>query len=124
MRPLKIGVVGPCASGKSTLVKSLRSYGYDAKHIAQEHSYVKDMWLRLTNPEILIYLDVSYPLTLIRRQMSWSEKEYQIQLERLRHARQHADCVIHTDCLSIDEVLKNSLEFIDNYLGQPNQSGV
>ncbi len=61
MKPL-IGVVGPCAAGKTTLVSGLRQAGYEVRHIAQEHSYVADMWKRLTNPDILIYLHVSYPL--------------------------------------------------------------
>jgi hypothetical protein len=34
-------------------------YGYQARHITQEHSYVLDMWKKLVNPGILIYLDVS-----------------------------------------------------------------
>jgi len=29
----------------------------------QEHSYVKDMWLRLTNPDVLVFLDASYTST-------------------------------------------------------------
>ena len=53
----KIGVVGPCAAGKTTLIAGLRNHGYTAKHIAQEHSYVPAMWQLLTNPDILIYLD-------------------------------------------------------------------
>ena len=57
-RPL-IGVVGVCASGKSTLIKGLKERGFNARHIAQEHSYVKDMWKRITNPDLLVFLDDS-----------------------------------------------------------------
>lgn len=110
---LVIGLVGPCAAGKSTLAQRLRAMGYQAKHIAQEHSYVPYMWQRITNPDILIYLSVSYQNTLIRRNMSWSEAEYQVQLQRLRHALAHADVVIDTDPLTPDQVLERVLSFIE-----------
>lgn len=111
-KPLKIGVVGVCASGKSTLTAQLKALGYEVRHIAQEHSYVKDMWKRITNPDVLIYLDVSYPVTLARRTFDWQEKDYHEQVSRLSHARQHADLHIDTDALSPDQVLAQVLAFI------------
>ena len=54
-----IGVVGSCGAGKSTLIKGLEAQGYACRHIAQEHSYVKDMWRRITHPDLLIYLQAS-----------------------------------------------------------------
>jgi len=108
-----IGVVGPCAAGKSTLIAELKKFGFQAKHIAQEHSYVPDMWQRLTKPDILIYLDVSYELTLVRRQMNWSQSEYDTQIQRLRHARQHADYYLSTDKLNTGQVLDNVLNFLE-----------
>jgi deoxyadenosine/deoxycytidine kinase len=110
---VQIGVVGPCAAGKTTLVDSLKKYGYACKHIAQEHSYVDDMWKRLTNPDILIYLDVSYPLTIERRHMDWTHGEYQEQLRRLKHARSHADLYINTDELTSKEVLTKVLKYLN-----------
>ncbi len=108
-----IGIVGPCAAGKTTLIAGLKQHGYDqVRHIAQEHSYVPHMWQRLVHPDVLIYLDVSYPLTLQRRQMNWSEAEYAEQSHRLRHARQHADLYIQTDDLSTQQVLERVLDFI------------
>jgi deoxyadenosine/deoxycytidine kinase len=112
MNSLKIGVVGPCAAGKSTLISALRERGYQARHIAQEHSYVKDMWRRITNPDILIYLDVSYPLTLQRRRLSWSEIDYQVQLDRLQDARQNADLYLLTDLLSPEQVAERVLSYL------------
>jgi len=56
---LLLAVVGPCAAGKSTLIEGLRQHGYQARHVAQEHSYVPEMWKLLTSPDYLIYLDVS-----------------------------------------------------------------
>ena len=114
MKPL-IGVVGPCAAGKTTLVSGLRLAGYEVRHIAQEHSYVADMWKRLTNPDILVYLHVSYPLTLVRRRIDWTEAEYNEQIFRLRHARQFADCFVNTDSLSQKEVLALVLQTIHEY---------
>ena len=70
------------------------------------------MWQRIVNPDLLIFLDVSYATTLIRRQMDWEEAEYQEQQRRLEHARQHADCYVDTERLSIDEVLQAVLTFI------------
>mgnify|MGYP002401890509 CR=1 FL=1 len=110
-RPL-VGVVGPCASGKSTLVYRLRTFGINARHIAQEHSYVPAMWQKITNPDVLIYLYVSYPLTISRNQLNWTIAEYEEQLFRLRHARQNASLQIDTDLLTPEEVSKKVLTFL------------
>ena len=110
--PPLIGVVGPCSAGKSTLIAELQEYGVRTRHIAQEHSYVKDMWRRLSNPDILIYLDVSYPVAQERRKLTWTEGEYQKQIHRLRHAREHADFYLSTDDLTPNEVLKKVLELL------------
>ena len=86
--------------------------GFDAKHIAQEHSYVSDMWERILRPDILIYLDVSYPLTIVRKKLDWSIDEYYEQIKRLNHARQYADFYVQTDHLSTNEVISKVHEFI------------
>lgn len=62
-----IGVVGPCTAGKSTLVNNLKVHGIQIRHIAQEHSYVAYMWQRITNPDVLIFLDVSYDTSLKKK---------------------------------------------------------
>ena len=107
-----IGIVGPCSSGKSTLVAGLKKRGVKVRHIAQEHSYVKDMWRRLTNPDILLFLQVSYPVAQKRRKLNWSLKEYETQQYRLRDARQHADFYLDTDKLTPEDILKKVLNFI------------
>ena len=112
-----IGVVGVCAAGKSTLTASLKQAGYEARHIAQEHSYVADMWQRLTNPDILIYLQVSYPVTIQRQQLDWTFDEYQEQLRRLQHAREHADLIIDTDPLSPQEICDQVIVFLRTNTG-------
>jgi len=101
-----IAVVGVCASGKSTIVRELLEAGINCRHIAQEHSYVKDMWLRLVHPDFLVYLEVSYPSTLTRKHLNWTREEYDEQLHRIRHARDHADLIIDTDAHSIAETIE------------------
>jgi deoxyadenosine/deoxycytidine kinase len=107
-----IGVVGPCAAGKSTLIAGLTRLGYRPRHIAQEHSYVKDMWQRLTRPDMLVFLDVSYATTCQRRKLDWTEADWQEQQHRLRHARENADLYLDTDKLSAEQVLERVVEFI------------
>jgi thymidylate kinase len=93
-------------------VAGLKTEGFHGRHIAQEHSYVPDMWKRLTNPDILIYLDVSYENTILRRKLDWTYDEYIEQLRRLRHARQHADLYMDTNPLTLDEVLYTAITYI------------
>jgi deoxyadenosine/deoxycytidine kinase len=109
---MKIGVVGPCGAGKSSLVAGLKAEGFPGRHIAQEHSYVPDMWKRLTNPDILIYLDVSYENSLLRRKLDWTYAEYIEQIRRLRHARQYADLYVDTNLLTLAQVLDTTLAYI------------
>ncbi|HNS39887.1 MAG TPA: hypothetical protein PKJ56_06525 [Promineifilum sp.] len=111
--PLRVAVVGPCASGKSTLVKALREAGYDARHPAQEHSFVKDMWRRLINPDVLIYLDLSHETYRQRRPKDDAGPEYlEMQRGRLAHAREHADLVVDTSGMTADEVREQVLIYL------------
>lgn len=107
-RPL-IAVVGPCASGKSTLVRALREREYNAREVAQEHSYVPDMWQRITAPDLLIYLDVSWEVAIRRRRSDGGPAWWAEQSHRLRHARQHAHLYLDTDELTPHEVLERVL---------------
>jgi deoxyadenosine/deoxycytidine kinase len=108
-----VGVVGPCASGKSTLISALKQEDIEFRHIAQEHSYVQTMWKQLTNPDVLIFLDASYEVTCQRRRLNWTEAEYAEQHRRLAHARQHADLYLLTDHLSALEVQIKIAEFLN-----------
>ena len=109
---LLIGVVGPCGSGKSTLVAGLEKHGYRCRHIAQEHSYVQYMWQKITNPDVLIYLECSYENSTIRRKLNWLPADHEEQLRRLSHAREHSHIIINTDHLSVDEVLARVLDYL------------
>lgn len=114
--PPLIGIVGVCASGKSTLISELQRLGYNCRHIAQEHSYVPNMWQRLTDPDVLIYLSASYETTISRKKLNWSRGEYQTQLDRLIHARQGAHIFIETDQLSVQELVDIALQQLNNVL--------
>jgi deoxyadenosine/deoxycytidine kinase len=110
---LLVGVVGVCAAGKSTLIKGLKAHGIQTRHIAQEHSYVMDMWKRITNPDVLVFLDASFPVTLERRQLNWCEADWAEEQKRLKHARANANLYINTDALGIEQVLQIVINFID-----------
>lgn len=107
-----IGIVGPCGAGKSTLAAGLEQHGYACRHIAQEHSYVQAMWQILTKPQVLIFLQASFPVSTARAQLDWHEKDYLEQLRRLAHAREHADLLIETDNLSPKDVLQKALDYL------------
>lgn len=110
---LKIGLVGVCGSGKTTLTNGLKPYEFNVRQIAQEHSYVPDMWQRLANPDVLIFLEASYPVTKQRKPFDWSEKEYREQIRRLQHADKHADLRIDTDDLTPEEILSIVLDYLN-----------
>lgn len=109
-----IGVVGPCSSGKSVLVRALRARGYRVREIMQEHSAAPAMWLRITHPDVLIYLDVSLEEAARReglaRPSPWWAEERSV---RLVHARRHCDLYIDTTELSPEEILARALAFLD-----------
>lgn len=111
-----IGVVGPCAAGKSTLVSDLRALDFQVRHIAQEHSYVQDMWKRISNPDILIYLDVSFEISTRRTDLNWSRVIYENQIQRLGHAKENTDLYIHTDGFSPGEVLEQVLNYLQDFV--------
>lgn len=105
----RIAIVGPCASGKTMLVGRLRALGHDAHECAQEHSAVPTMWRRITDPDILIYLDATLPTIAQRRRIDWGEEVLAELHRRLRHAREHCDLYIATDGLTPEEVLERAL---------------
>ncbi len=109
-----IGIVGPCGAGKSTLAEGLKRRGIRARAIVQEHSFVKDMWQQLTRPDLLIFLQASRTTGAQRRNMQWTDAEWEEQQRRLSHAREHADLFIETDRLTIDQVLETALKFLSS----------
>lgn len=118
--PILIGLVGPCSSGKSVLQAGLEAAGYTVRHIAQEHSYVPYMWQRLTNPDILIYLDVDFSAVQARRPRTHGGPERLAdQHKKLAHAREHCDFYLDTSTLTPAEVKEQVLHFLQDAGIQP-----
>jgi len=95
------------------LARALRARGYRVKEIRQEHWHVPDMWQRLTNPDVLIYVDVSPEVGIAREGLtevpSWWAEERDF---RLAHARQHCDLYIDTSTLTPAEVIAQAMTFL------------
>jgi guanylate kinase len=102
----RVVVVGPDAAGKSTLVGRLRALGYNARSCAQDHSYVPDMWRRLSRPDFLVFLDARLETIARRRKINWGQERLDVLQARLTHARAHCDLYLPTDDLSRSEVLE------------------
>lgn len=107
----RIVVVGPCASGKSTLVAALRARGYDARVSGQEHSAIASLW-QMSAPDVLIALDAGIAAVRARRDDHWPEWLHDLQTDRLRQTAEAADVRIDTSALAADRVE----ELVLNYL--------
>ncbi len=73
------------------------------------------MWQRITNPDLLIFLDASFEIATQRRNLDWRLEDYAEQHYRLRHAREHANLYLFTDPLTAEEVARIVKNFIDQY---------
>ena len=109
----RIAVVGPCAAGKSTLVKTLKAQGYQIRAVSQEHSYVPDLWRRISRTDLLIYLDVSLEAIARRRQIGWGQDRLDAFKARLSHARAHAHFYLLTDDLTPEAVAEQVAAFLE-----------
>ena len=94
------------------LVRALRARGYNAREVVQEHSYAPTMWQRITQPDLLVYLDVSWKVAHQRRPTNAGADWWDELARRLRHARQHADLYVLTDGLTPQEILERTLAFL------------
>ena len=113
----RISVVGPCASGKSTLVRALRMHGYDAHVTSQEHSGVRKLWQR-HEPAILIALQADLEsVRLRRRDPRWRRDLWNAQQERLADAFAHADLIADTSSRSARSVVEEVLQFLETRSG-------
>lgn len=70
------------------------------------------MWQIITRPDILIYLEASFPVSTTRRKLNWQKKDHDEQLRRLDHARRHANLLIDTDDLTPEQVLQKVLDYL------------
>jgi len=110
------------AAGKTLLVRALRERGYNAREVAQEHSYVPSMWQRITQPDLLIYLNASWEVACRRRSTDAGADWWEELTHRLRHARQHADLYLDTDGLTPEQVLDRTLAFLERVVGSGSES--
>lgn len=73
------------------------------------------MWQRITNPDILLYLDVSMAVAARREGLnkpsSWWVEEREV---RLVHARQHCDLYVDTSDLTPEEILTQVIYFLES----------
>ena len=72
------------------------------------------MWQKIAKPDILIFLDASFPVSTARRKLTWQKADHEEQYRRLNHARQHAHVVIDTDHLTPGQVLQQVLDFLQD----------
>ncbi|MFO7944946.1 MAG: hypothetical protein R6U51_11675 [Anaerolineales bacterium] len=68
----------------------------------------------MVDPDILIYLDVSYQVSNQRTGTKLKISIFKKQRERLQHAKKHADVIINTDHLQPEQVLKEVLDLLRN----------
>lgn len=95
---------------------ALREAGYDARHVAQEHSYVPAMWQRISKPDLLIYLDLSYATARARRPyIDGGPQRLAEQHRRLAHARKHCNLYVNTNVLTPQQVQEQVLQFLRRY---------
>ncbi|MDX1414130.1 MAG: hypothetical protein R3293_08055 [Candidatus Promineifilaceae bacterium] len=112
---VRVAVVGPCSAGKSTLLPALKAAGYNARSPAQEHTIVPDLWQRNFQPDILIYLDVSYDAARERRpHIDGGPQRLADQHGKLAHALEHNDFYLDTSNLTPQEVREAVFDFLDS----------
>ncbi len=90
-----IVLVGPCASGKTTLARELAKSGIPVRICGQEHSSIRDLWRKM-DPDILVALAIDLSTLRARRHDLWPEHLYIVQQQRLASAFATADLVIDT----------------------------
>jgi hypothetical protein len=110
-------VVGPCASGKTSLADGLRRHGYDVVVSGQEHSDIPHLWRR-ADPDIVIVLSVDLE-TLRRRRHNgaWPAWLFERQQRRLRQAVSAATMVIDTSHRDASTVLRLVLARLGHLAG-------
>ena len=99
-----IAIVGPCASGKSTLAANLQTLGFDARVSGQEHSEIAALWKRL-RADMVVALHIDIATLRARRGETWSQTLFDVQMKRLRDAYAAADIHIDTAEQSESEAL-------------------
>lgn len=108
----RVVVIGPCASGKTSLTKRLRAQGFDARACGQEHSEISELWRHMA-PDVLIGLRIDLQTLRERRSSgTWSGAIYARQQERLASGYAHADLVIDCDAVGQDDVEREVVDWL------------
>lgn len=103
-------VVGVCGSGKTELVRRLRHHGYQARVVAQEHSFVRTLWRHQGVPDHVIVLTARPETVAERGRTTVTATILTAQVARLTDAERVATLVVATDDLSPSEVAAFVLE--------------
>lgn len=114
--PRRIVVIGPCASGKTSLTASLQRLGYDALACGQEHSEIADLW-KHQQPDVVIGLRIGLDTLRQRRSSDWPEALYHRQMARLECGFRNADLVIDSDRFGQDEVANQVVTWLKEHPG-------
>lgn len=108
----RVVVIGPCASGKTSLVTSLQRLGYDAHASGQEHSEISELWRHL-DPDMLVGLHIDLDTLRRRRSATWSGRLYERQLLRLASGYEHADLLIDCDYIDQETVIQQVVAWLE-----------
>lgn len=100
----RVVIIGPCGSGKTTLVDGLRRLGFRAMVCGQEHSEIATLW-RHTAPDLVVALEVDLPTVRRRRGEEWPAWLYEVQRRRLSVGAAAADLRLDTSELDAGTVL-------------------
>lgn len=112
--PRRVVVIGPCASGKTSLTTRLQHLGYDARACGQEHSEIRELW-RHMDPDVLIGLYIDLETLRKRRSSTWSGSVYERQLLRLQAGYDHADLVIDCDRIDQETVMNEVVAWLESH---------
>lgn len=108
----RIVVIGPCASGKTSLSRGLQALGFDARACGQEHSEIRELW-RHMDPDVLIGLWIDLQTLRDRRSSSsWSGDIYARQQERLASGYAHADLVLDCHDIGQEDVVREVVAWL------------
>lgn len=108
----RVVIIGPCASGKTSLTRRLQKRGFDARACGQEHSEIRELW-RHMQPDVLIGLRIDLDTLRERRSSgTWSGTIYARQQARLASGYANADLVIDCDAVDQDDVEQSVLVWL------------
>lgn len=117
IKEITIVIVGPCASGKSTLAANLRAAGLDARVSGQEHSEISYLWSRM-EPDVVVALHIDLETLRSRRGPTWSARLFDHQMRRLREAYAAADLHLDTATLDESQALAHVLDMVRHNLSE------